>query len=202
MHQRRELASPPTTPRTVIVAQARTEATVDDAAVAIQLIGAAAGDIASVTADAAYETVAFYEAAGARHAHVVVPPTRTAKASRRGPRSDARDPVIGDVETLGRVRSTTWKCSGVANAGKPRATTGKPVWRTRSSVTNPSLEMAFATAADGPGRRIESGPWCLDRMTALDTPDSSAISSVKKPWSAELRAHCRAMHQRCARVRP
>ena len=62
----------------VIVAHVLTEATVDDATVGIDLIGAAAGDLASVTADAAYDTVAFYEAAGARHAQVVVPPTRTA----------------------------------------------------------------------------------------------------------------------------
>ena len=86
----------------VIVAHALTEATVDDATVGIDLIGAAAGDVASVTADAAYDTVAFYEAASARHAQVVVPPTRTAKVSRRGPRSSARDRTITDVETLGR----------------------------------------------------------------------------------------------------
>ena len=42
-----------------------TDARVDDATVGIVLVGAAAGDIASVTADAAYDTVAFYEA-GAR----------------------------------------------------------------------------------------------------------------------------------------
>jgi IS5 family transposase len=86
----------------VIVAHALTEATVDDATVGIALIGAAAGDIASVTADAAYDTVAFYEAASARLAQVVVRPTRTARVSRRGRRSRARDRVISDVETLGR----------------------------------------------------------------------------------------------------
>ena len=74
----------------VIVARALTDATVDDATVGIALIGAAAGDIASVTADAAYDSVAFYEAASARHAQVVVPPTRTARVSRPGPRSRAR----------------------------------------------------------------------------------------------------------------
>ena len=71
-----------------------TEATVDEATVGIDLIGAAAGDVASVAADAAYDTNAFYEAASARHAHVVVPPTKTAKVSRRGPRSGARDRAI------------------------------------------------------------------------------------------------------------
>ena len=68
----------------------------------IDLIGTAAGDVASVTGDAAYDTVALYEAASARHAQVVVPPTRTAKVSCRGPRSSAHDHAITDVETLGR----------------------------------------------------------------------------------------------------
>jgi len=86
----------------VIVTQALTEATVDDAAAGIDLIRAAAGDVASVTGDAAYDTVAFYEAAGARAASVVVPPTRTATVSRRRPRLTARDRAISDVALLGR----------------------------------------------------------------------------------------------------
>ncbi len=51
---------------------------VDDATTGITLIEATAGDLSSVTADAAYDTVGFYEAAGARGAAVVVPPTSTA----------------------------------------------------------------------------------------------------------------------------
>ena len=90
----------------LIVVHALTESTVDDASVGIDLIGAAPGGVTSVTADAAYDTVAFYEAAGARHAQVVVPPTRTANVSRRGPPSSARDRTINDVETLGRRQ---WK---------------------------------------------------------------------------------------------
>ena len=78
----------------VIVAHALTEATVDDATAGIDLIGAAAGDVARVTADAAYGTVAFYQAASARRARVVVPPTKTANVSRRGPRSRARNRAI------------------------------------------------------------------------------------------------------------
>ena len=90
----------------VIVAHALTEATVDDATTAIELIEAVDGDLASVTADAAYDTVAFYEAASARGATVVVPPTKTAKVSRRRPRSSARDRTIRKVKTIGRRR---WK---------------------------------------------------------------------------------------------
>ena len=67
----------------VIVAQALTDAQADDATTGITLIDAVEGDLASVTADAAYDTVAFYDSAGARGANVVVPPTKSARVSRR-----------------------------------------------------------------------------------------------------------------------
>ena len=70
----------------VIVAQAVTEPTADDATTGISLIEQVDGDIATVTADAAYDTIAFYEAARARGARVVVPSAKTAsriRASRR-----------------------------------------------------------------------------------------------------------------------
>ena len=60
------------------------------------------GDMASVTADAAYDSIAFYDAAGARGAQVVVPPTKTARVSRRRPRSSARDRTIRRVKDIGR----------------------------------------------------------------------------------------------------
>ena len=74
----------------VIVARALTEASVDDATTGITLIEAVDGALGRVTADTAYDTIGFYEAAGARGATVVVPPTRTANVSRHGPRSRAR----------------------------------------------------------------------------------------------------------------
>ena len=52
----------------VIVAQALTEASVDDATTGITLIEATDGALGRVTADAASETIGFYEAAGARGA--------------------------------------------------------------------------------------------------------------------------------------
>ena len=67
----------------MIVAHVLTDATVDDPIVGVALIGAAPGDIASVTADAAYDTVAFYEAASAGRAQVVVPPITRRLRSRR-----------------------------------------------------------------------------------------------------------------------
>ena len=63
-----------------------------------------------MTADAAYDTVGFYEAAGARGATVVVSPTSTANVSRHGPRSSARDRTILAVKEIGRRRWT--KTSG------------------------------------------------------------------------------------------
>ena len=77
-----------------IVAHALTEATVDDATTAIGLIEAVDGGIASVTGDAAYDSIAFYDAACARGASVVVPPTKTARVCRRRPRSSVRDHTI------------------------------------------------------------------------------------------------------------
>ena len=90
----------------VIVAHVLTEGHVDDATTGITLIEAVAGDLGSVTADAAYDTVGFYAAAGARGAAVVVPPTSTANVSRYGPRSSARDCTIVAVQEMGRRR---WK---------------------------------------------------------------------------------------------
>ncbi len=73
----------------MIIVQALTDATVDDAAIGITLIGEVDGALASVTGDAAYDTIAFYDAAAARCTRVVVPPTKTARVSRRRPRSKA-----------------------------------------------------------------------------------------------------------------
>ena len=78
----------------------------DAATIGIDLMEPVDDAIARVTADAAYEPVAFYAAAEMRDATVVVPPSKTARASRRRPRSRARDRTITDVRTLGRRR---WK---------------------------------------------------------------------------------------------
>ena len=149
----------------VIVAHALTEATVDDATVGIDLSGAAVGDVASVTGDAAYDTVAFYEAASARHAQVVVPPTRTAKMSRRGPRSSARDRAIAAVETLGRRQ---WK---KASGYHRQARVENAFFRYKSIIG------AGLRARSRGGREVEASLACrvLNRMTELGRPESSAI---------------------------
>ena len=100
----------------VIRVHTLTEATGDDATTALDLLDAVDGPLASVTADAAYDTVAVYETAGARGATVVVPPARTATVSGHGPRSPARDRTITWVKQLGRRR---WKqASGYHRQGR------------------------------------------------------------------------------------
>jgi IS5 family transposase len=149
----------------MIVAHSLTEATVDDASVGTDLIGAAAGPVASVTADAAYDTVAFYEAASARHAQVVVPPIMTAKVSRHGPRSRVRDRTIADVEALGRRE---WKkASG---------------YHQQARVENAFFRYMYLIGAglrarSRSGRKVEASLACcvLNHMTALGRPASSVI---------------------------
>ena len=102
---------------------------------AIALISAVDADIARVTADAAYDTIVFYETATARGATVVVPPDKTARVSRRGPRSSARDRTIKKMKKVGRRR---WK----KEVGYHR----KPGWRTPSFGTNRSSAVVFALA--------------------------------------------------------
>ena len=82
----------------VIVACALTEPTADDAITGISLVDEVDGHLTRVTADPAYDTLAFYGAAGARGTRVVVPPTKTASLSRRGARSGARDRTIRRVK--------------------------------------------------------------------------------------------------------
>ena len=127
----------------MIVAHALTEPTVDAATIGIDLMETVDDEIARVTADAAYETVAFYAAAEMRDATVVVPPSKTARVSRRRPRSRARDRTITDVRTLGRRR---WK----KEAGRlPAPGRG---WRMRSFGTN-----RFSGIGCAPGP--EAGEW-------------------------------------------
>ena len=58
----------------------------------LDLLTAVEGPLVRVTADAAYDTVAVYETAGARGATVVIPPARTANVSGHSPRSPRAGP--------------------------------------------------------------------------------------------------------------
>ncbi len=126
----------------VIVAQAVTEPTADDATTGVGLVENVGGKVASVTADTAYDTIAFYDAAAAQGATVVIPPARTASVSRRGRRSGARDRTIRRVKALG------------VGAGRRRlGTIGKPASRMRSFGTSRSSVMRCELGFQAVGRR-------------------------------------------------
>ena len=149
----------------VIVARALTEASVDDATTGITLIEAVDGALGRVTADTAYDTVGFYEAAGARGATVVVPPTSTANVSRRGPRSRARDRTILAVKERGRQR---WKkMSGYH--GQARV---ENAFFRYKSIIGDSLR---ACSPAGRGTEVDLACNILNQMTGLGRPMSYRI---------------------------
>jgi len=91
----------------LIVAEALTHGSAGDAKSAVEFMDDVENDIKSFTADAAYDTIAIYDAAGAHDANVVVPPIKTATRSRRRSASpSARDRTIISIKEVGRRR---WK---------------------------------------------------------------------------------------------
>ncbi len=149
----------------VIVARALTEASVDDATTGITLIEATDGALGRVTADAAYDTIGFYEAAGARGATVVVPPTRTAHVSRYGPRSSARDRTILAVKERGRRR---WKKTSGYH-GQARV---ENAFFRYTSIIGDSLR---ACSPEGRGTEVVLACNILNQMTGLGRPMSYRI---------------------------
>ena len=110
----------------VIVAHALTGGHVDDATTALDLIDKVEGDVSCLTADAAYDTRGIYEAAGARGATVVIPPTRD------------RPPCLDGDHDRPRATARSDRCSRLdGDSGRrTRATISRPVWRTPSSGTS------------------------------------------------------------------
>jgi len=149
----------------VIVAHALTGGHVDDATTALDLINKVEGNVSCLTADAAYDTVAFYDAAGSRGATVVVPPDKTARVSGRRPRSSARDRTITAVKAIGRRR---WK---KASGYHRQARVENAFFRYKSIIGE-------ALRARTP-RGQESEAWLacnvLNRMTKLGRPDSYSL---------------------------
>ena len=142
-----------------------TEATGDDATTALDLLTAVEGPLVRVTADAAYDTVAVYETAGARGATVVIPPARTATVSGHGPRSPARDRTITLVKTLGRRQ---WKkASGYHRQGRV-----ENAFFRYKSIIGDGLR---ARSPAGQGSEVVLGCEILNRMTALGRPVSYRI---------------------------
>ena len=152
-------------PSGAIVAHALTDSTVDDATTGVGLIEAVDDDIARVTADAAYDTGAFYEAAGGRGATVVVPPHKTARVPRRRPRSSALDRGITTVKTGGRRR---WK---KVPGYHQQARVEDAFFRYKSILG----EGLHARTPGGQTVDVQLACNILNRMTDLGKPDSSAI---------------------------
>ena len=149
----------------VIRVHTLTEATGDDATTALDLLTAVDGPLVRITADAAYDTVAVYETAGARGATVVVPPARTANVSGDGPRSPARDRTITLVKTLGRRQ---WKQA----SGYHRQSRVENTFFRYKSIIGDGLR---ARGPAGQGSEAVLGCEILNRMTALGRPVSYRI---------------------------
>ena len=100
-----------------------------------------------------------------RDATVVVPPSKTARVSRRRPRSRARDRTITDVRTLGRRR---WK----KEAGYHLQARVENAFFRYKSIIGDRLR-----ARSRGGRVAESVVACnvLNQMTELGRPESYSI---------------------------
>ena len=168
------------------MAHALTEATVADATTALELLEAVDGGLASVTGDAAYDTVAFYEAAGDRGATVVVPPTKTAKVSGRRPRSSARDRTIRKVRQIGRRR---WK----KVSGYHRQAACENAFFRYKSIIGEAFERGVQ-ADKSPRRCLACN--VLNQMTTLGRPRSYRYRSVRGRCCGSLRLVSLFMHQR------
>jgi IS5 family transposase len=151
----------------IIVAQVLTPGNADDAAQVPELLHAIEGDIVSITADAAYDTIAVYDAAKARGAKAIVPPTKTAVASGRKPRSTARDRTIRRVKKVG-VRE--WKKeSRYHQQGRV-----ENAFFRYKTILGGSLR-----ARNDDGQQTEDVIACniLNRMTELGRPESYAVGA-------------------------
>jgi hypothetical protein len=137
----------------------------DDAPTGLKLIDAVNGDISSITADGAYDTIAIYEAAAVHGAKVVIPPTITRAVSRRRPRSSLRDRTIRRVKQIGRRR---WK----KESGYHRQSRAENAFFRYKSIIGDRLRAGHSKAQDA-----EALIACniLNRMTELGRPASFAI---------------------------
>ena len=150
----------------VIVAQVLTDGNADDAGTALALMDELEGNIESFTADTAYDTSAIYDAAGARGAKVIVPPTRMAtRVRRRRPGSNARDGTIKRVREIGRRR---WK----KESGYHRQGTVENAFYRYESIIGDRLR---PRTSDAQAVEARLASIVLNRMFELGRPTSVAI---------------------------
>ena len=150
----------------VIVAQALTDATADDARTVVVLIRTVPDAITRLTADGAYDTVAFYEeAAGRGCSTVVVPPAKVSRVSTRRGRSRVRDRTIERIKNIGR---RAWEKEVRYHQ---QARVENAFFRYKSIIGE-----ALRARTSG-GQMVESLVACqvLNRMSSLGTPESYRI---------------------------
>ena len=152
----------------VIVAEVLTDGNANDAKAALDLIDEVEGEIASFTADAAYDTIGIYDAVAVRGAIVVVPPVKTATRSRRrGPPLSGRDCTILRVKEIGRRQ---WK----KESGYHQQARVENVFFRYKSIIGDRLR-----ARHPKSQEAEALMACniLNRMTVLGRPASRAIAA-------------------------
>ena len=152
----------------VIVAGALTDGNADDAKNALDLIDEIECNIMSITADAAYDTIAIYDASAARSARVVVPPSKSATRSlQRRSRSNARDRTIMRVKKIGRRQ---WKKESEYHR---QARVENTFFRYKSIVGD-RLRARHPKSQDA-----EAVITCniFNRMNTIGTPESFAIGA-------------------------
>ncbi len=150
----------------VIVAQTLTHGSADDAKAALDLIESIEGDIECLTADAAYDTLAIYDASSARGAEVVIPPSKSATRSRqRRSRSSARDRTIVRVKDIGRRQ---WK----KESGYHQQARVENTFFRYKTIAGPRLR-----ARHPESQKVEVLIACniLNRMARLGMSESTAI---------------------------
>ena len=134
----------------------------------LELLASVKQDVATLTGDGAYDSVAIYKASNARGARVVVPPSGVAeKPRRRLPNSAERDRIIERVRDVGRRR---WKKeSGYHRQGRVENTLYR--W---TSIVGGRL---CARRADAQATEAVLACNALNRMYELSRPRSVAILS-------------------------
>jgi IS5 family transposase len=146
----------------VIVAEVLTDGNADDPNTALDLLDEIEDDIASFTADAAYDTIAISETVAARGARIIIPPRKTAARSKR---PSARNHTVRRVKEVGRRQ---WKKeSGYHQQARVENTffRYKTIIGDRLRARHPRSQEAEAMIACN----------ILNRMTALGRPESFAI---------------------------
>jgi len=152
----------------LIVAEALTHGSADDAKTAVDFIDEVENDVQSFTADAAYDTIAIYDAAEARGANVIVPPIKTATKSKRTKALHcARDHTIKRIKEIGRRQ---WK----KESGYHRQARVENTFFRYKTIIGGKLR-----ARHPKSQKVEAIIACniLNRMAIIGRPESFAIGA-------------------------